>query len=40
MTKLVLLRHGQGIWNFQKKSTGCTDIDLSDEGIRETVELL
>ncbi|MBS0485323.1 MAG: histidine phosphatase family protein, partial [Proteobacteria bacterium] len=35
MTKLVLLRHGQSIWNREKRFTGWSDIPLSPEGERE-----
>lgn len=35
MLKIVLLRHGQSIWNMENKFTGWTDIDLSDQGIQE-----
>jgi 2,3-bisphosphoglycerate-dependent phosphoglycerate mutase len=35
MKKLVLLRHGQSLWNLENKFTGWTDVDLSDQGIRE-----
>jgi 2,3-bisphosphoglycerate-dependent phosphoglycerate mutase len=35
MRKLVLLRHGQSLWNLENKFTGWTDVDLSDQGIRE-----
>lgn len=35
MHKLVLLRHGQSLWNLEKKFTGWTDIDLSEKGIQE-----
>jgi 2,3-bisphosphoglycerate-dependent phosphoglycerate mutase len=35
MSKLVLLRHGQSIWNLENKFTGWMDIDLSDQGIGE-----
>ena len=34
-TKLVLLRHGQSTWNKQKKFTGWTDVDLTQDGIAE-----
>jgi 2,3-bisphosphoglycerate-dependent phosphoglycerate mutase len=37
-TKLVLLRHGESIWNLEDKFTGWTDIDLSDKGIAEAKE--
>ena len=33
MSKLVLLRHGQSIWNLENKFTGWMDIYLSDQGI-------
>ena len=36
--KLVLLRHGQSIWNKENKFTGWTDVPLSDNGIREAKE--
>ena len=35
MIKLVLVRHGQSLWNLENKFTGWTDVDLSDQGIRE-----
>jgi len=35
MLKLVLLRHGQSIWNLDNRFTGWTDVDLSDQGIGE-----
>jgi len=35
MSKLVLLRHGQSIWNLDNKFTGWMDIDLSDQGTGE-----
>ena len=33
--KLVLLRHGESIWNKSNRFTGWTDVDLSDKGITE-----
>jgi 2,3-bisphosphoglycerate-dependent phosphoglycerate mutase len=33
--KLVLLRHGQSIWNKENIFTGWTDVDLSKKGIKE-----
>jgi len=33
--KLILIRHGQSIWNRENRFTGWTDVDLSDEGIIE-----
>lgn len=35
MTKLVLLRHGESIWNKENRFTGWTDVDLSERGIKE-----
>lgn len=35
MKKLVLLRHGESIWNKENRFTGWTDIDLSEKGIEE-----
>lgn len=35
MYKLVLIRHGQSIWNLENLFTGWTDVDLSEQGIRE-----
>ncbi|MDP2157023.1 MAG: 2,3-diphosphoglycerate-dependent phosphoglycerate mutase [Nitrospirota bacterium] len=35
MTRLVLLRHGESIWNKENRFTGWTDVDLSEKGIEE-----
>ena len=35
MPKLVLLRHGQSIWNLENRFAGWTDVDLSDQGMTE-----
>ena len=35
MLKLILLCHGQSLWNLENKFTGWTDVDLSDQGINE-----
>jgi 2,3-bisphosphoglycerate-dependent phosphoglycerate mutase len=35
MTKVVLLRHGESIWNKENRFTGWTDNDLSAKGIVE-----
>ncbi len=32
MQKLVLIRHGESIWNKENRFTGWTDVDLSEEG--------
>lgn len=38
MHKVVLLRHGQSTWNKENKFTGWTDVDLSENGIKEATE--
>ena len=38
MIKLVVVRHGQSVWNLENKFTGWTDVDLSDQGINEAKE--
>lgn len=38
MKKLILIRHGQSIWNLDNKFTGWTDVDLSKNGIEEAKE--
>ena len=35
MKKLVLLRHGESIWNKENRFTGWTDVDLSERGLQE-----
>ncbi|WP_367358552.1 2,3-diphosphoglycerate-dependent phosphoglycerate mutase [Mesotoga sp.] len=35
MTKLVLVRHGESIWNKENRFTGWTDVDLSEKGREE-----
>jgi 2,3-bisphosphoglycerate-dependent phosphoglycerate mutase len=38
MLELVLLRHGQSLFNQEGKFTGWTDIDLSQQGVEEARE--
>ena len=38
MIKLVLVRHGQSIWNLENKFTGWTDVGLSSNGVNEAIE--
>tara|TARA_Y100000768_G_C23990765_1_gene692594 strand:- start:813 stop:1508 length:696 start_codon:yes stop_codon:yes gene_type:complete len=33
--KLILLRHGESIWNYENRFTGWTDVDLTENGINE-----
>ncbi len=35
MSFLILVRHGQSIWNLEKKFTGWVDIDLTEKGKSE-----
>ena len=35
MSKLILTRHGQSIWNAENRFTGWVDVDLSEKGISE-----
>ena len=32
MSYLVLVRHGQSVWNLEKKFTGWVDVDLTENG--------
>jgi 2,3-bisphosphoglycerate-dependent phosphoglycerate mutase len=38
MYKLVLLRHGESVWNKENLFTGWTDVDLSEKGREEAAE--
>ncbi|MGP8176192.1 MAG: 2,3-diphosphoglycerate-dependent phosphoglycerate mutase [Terracidiphilus sp.] len=38
MYKLVLLRHGESIWNKENLFTGWTDVDLSEKGREEATQ--
>jgi len=35
MATLILLRHGQSVWNLENLFTGWVDVDLSDRGVDE-----
>lgn len=35
MKRLVIVRHGQSLWNLENKFTGWTDVGLSEQGIKE-----
>ncbi|MBD1172006.1 2,3-diphosphoglycerate-dependent phosphoglycerate mutase [Pelagibacterales bacterium SAG-MED05] len=35
MSKLILTRHGQSVWNAENRFTGWVDVDLSEKGILE-----
>jgi 2,3-bisphosphoglycerate-dependent phosphoglycerate mutase len=36
--KLVLCRHGQSIWNLENLFTGWTDVDLTEQGLKEAAD--
>jgi len=38
MNKVVLLRHGESVWNKENRFTGWTDVDLSEKGVEEARE--
>jgi 2,3-bisphosphoglycerate-dependent phosphoglycerate mutase len=33
--KVTLLRHGESTWNLENRFTGWTDVDLTENGVRE-----
>ena len=35
MKKLVLMRHGESIWNLENRFTGWKDVDLTEKGVEE-----
>jgi 2,3-bisphosphoglycerate-dependent phosphoglycerate mutase len=37
MKKLVLVRHGESLWNKENRFTGWKDVDLSEKGINEAL---
>ena len=38
MHRLVLLRHGQSVWNKENRFTGWTDVGLTEQGVAEAHE--
>ena len=32
MNHLIFVRHGQSVWNLEKRFTGWVDVELSDQG--------
>jgi 2,3-bisphosphoglycerate-dependent phosphoglycerate mutase len=38
MYTLVLLRHGESVWNLENRFTGWTDVDLTPRGVDEARE--
>ena len=35
MSYLILIRHGQSVWNLEKRFTGWVDVDLTENGEQE-----
>jgi len=35
MKTVILLRHGESVWNKENRFTGWTDVDLTDKGVEE-----
>ena len=35
MSYLILIRHGQSVWNLEKRFTGWVDVDLTENGKEE-----
>ncbi len=35
MYKIVLIRHGESVWNKENRFTGWVDVDLTDKGVGE-----
>lgn len=38
MKTIVLIRHGESVWNKENRFTGWTDVDLTEKGIQEAVK--
>lgn len=38
MAKLILVRHGESLWNKENRFTGWVDVELSEKGVREATQ--
>ncbi len=38
MYQLVLIRHGQSVWNKENRFTGWKDVDLTEQGVGEAIK--
>ena len=38
MHKLVLIRHGESLWNLENRFTGWTDVDLTPTGLQQAIQ--
>lgn len=37
-SSLILIRHGESMWNEKNLFTGCVDVPLTKKGIEEAIE--
>ena len=37
-TALILIRHGESLWNEKNLFTGCVDVPLTQRGVEEAIE--
>lgn len=37
-TALILIRHGESLWNAKNLFTGCVDVPLTEKGVEEAIE--
>ena len=38
MKHIILLRHGESLWNLENRFTGWTDVELSERGKQEAAQ--
>ncbi len=38
MKRVVLIRHGESVWNKENRFTGWTNVDLSEQGVQEAIK--
>ena len=36
--QVVMVRHGESLWNLENRFTGCQNVNLSDKGIKESID--
>lgn len=37
--RIALIRHGESVWNLENIFTGWTDVDLSETGVKEAIQV-
>ena len=40
MSYLILVRHGQSVWNLENRFTGWVDVDLNENGRAQAKKLV